>query len=169
MTTVGYGDISAETTSEMAFSIVAMASGGIFYGYMIANISNLVNNKNQNDRRYIEKMNEIRAYVGARRVPKELRRRMMSYYKNYFSTKTALDESEILNNLPQGLRKEMRLHLAQDTLDSLPFFKNLDDGAMTALLRVLKPIHCAPGDILIEAGTVGSEMFFLVAGQMVRQ
>lgn len=117
MTTVGYGDISAETNSEMAFSIVAMASGGIFYGYMIANISNLVNNKDQNDRRYMEKMNEIRAYMGARRVPKDLRRKMMSYYKHYFATKTALNESRILNDLPQGLQKAMRIHLAQDTLD----------------------------------------------------
>ena len=117
MTTVGYGDISAETNSEMAFSIVAMASGGIFYGYMIANISNLVNNKDQNDRRYVEKMNEIRAYMGARRVPKDLRRKMMSYYKHYFATKTALNESRILNDLPQGLQKAMRIHLAQDTLD----------------------------------------------------
>eukprot|EP00750_Incisomonas_marina_P006949 INCI14743.11.p1 GENE.INCI14743.11~~INCI14743.11.p1 ORF type:complete len:693 (+),score=126.76 INCI14743.11:134-2212(+) len=166
MTTVGYGDISAETNSEMAFSIVAMASGGIFYGYMIANISNLVNNKDQNDRRYVEKMNEIRAYMGARRVPKDLRRKMMSYYKHYFATKTALNESRILNDLPQGLQKAMRIHLAQDTLDSLPFFKSLNDTAMTALLRVLKPIHCAAGDILIEAGAEGSEMFFLISGQM---
>lgn len=52
---------------------------------------------------------------------------------------------------------------------SLPFFKSLNDTAMTALLRVLKPIHCAAGDILIEAGTEGSEMFFLISGQMVRR
>ena len=162
MTTVGYGDIHAKSDTEMVFSLFAMAIGGIFYGYLIANISNLVNTQNQNDRRYVEKMNEIRAYVAARRVPRELRRRLMKYYKHYFTEKTALDETRILHDLPQALQRSMRLHLAQDTLDSLPFFKHLDDHAMTSLFRVLKPIHVPAGDILIEAGTEGSEMFFLV-------
>jgi hypothetical protein len=51
MCTVGYGDVSASTQSEKAFSIVAMATGGIFYGYMLGNIGSLVNARNQNDRR----------------------------------------------------------------------------------------------------------------------
>jgi hypothetical protein len=63
----------------------------------------------------------------------------------------------------------MRLHLAHNTLDSLPFFKGLEDSAMTSLLRVLKPIRCSAGDVLIEAGKEGSEMFFLISGQMVSE
>ena len=70
----------------MRACVCVCVSGGIFYGYMIANISNLVNNKNQNDRRYVEKMNEVRAYLGARRVPKDLRRKMMAYVHVFWTS-----------------------------------------------------------------------------------
>jgi hypothetical protein len=45
MTTLGYGDITAQNTGERSFAIVAMLFGAIIFGYVIGNITSLVNSQ----------------------------------------------------------------------------------------------------------------------------
>ena len=44
MTTVGYGDITPQNNTEMAYSVVIMILGGTVFGYIVGSIATLINN-----------------------------------------------------------------------------------------------------------------------------
>ena len=84
-------------------------------------------------------MQEIKSYMDARRVPAQLRREIQEYFRYYYKKKTALGETNILDMLTPQLKDKMRNFLVRDTLDTIGFFKTLDNNAITLLLAVLKP------------------------------
>ena len=79
--------------------------------------------------------------MNERCVPAELRREIQEYFQYYYKKRTALDESTILDMLTPQLKDKMRTFLVKDTLDSISFFKTLDNNAMTLLLSLLKPFQ----------------------------
>ena len=89
--------------------------------------------------RFHRRMEEIKSYMNERRVPAGLRLQIQEYFKYYYKKKTALDEATILDMLTPRLKSKMRNFLVKDTLDSISFFKTLDNNAMTLLLSLLKP------------------------------
>ena len=84
-------------------------------------------------------MAEVKSYTDARRVPAQLRRDIQEYFRYYYKKKTALAEAKILDMLTPQLKDKMRNFLVKDTLDTIGFFKTLDNNAITLLLEVLKP------------------------------
>ena len=84
-------------------------------------------------------MEEIKSYTDARRVPAQLRLEIQEYFRYYYKKKTALAEASILDMLTPQLKDKMRNFLVKETLDSISFFKTLDNNAITLLLTALKP------------------------------
>ena len=84
-------------------------------------------------------MEEIKSYMTVRKVPAQLRLEIQDYFMYYYNKKTALEEASILDMLTPQLKDKMRNFLVRDTLDTIGFFKSLDNNAITLLLAVLKP------------------------------
>ena len=84
-------------------------------------------------------MEEIKSYMTVRKVPAQLRLEIQDYFRYYFKKRTALGEASILDMLTPQLKDKMRNFLVRDTLDTIGFFKTLDNNAITLLLAVLKP------------------------------
>ena len=84
-------------------------------------------------------MGKIKAYMTVRKVPAQLRLEIQDYFKYYYKKRTALGEATILDMLTPQLKDKMRNFLVKDTLDTIGFFKTLDNNAITLLLAVLKP------------------------------
>ena len=84
-------------------------------------------------------MEEIKSYLNERHVPAEMRLEIQEYFRHYYQQKTALGEANILDMLTPQLKDKMRNFLVKDTLDTIDFFKTLDNNAITLLLAVLKP------------------------------
>ena len=84
-------------------------------------------------------MAEVKSYTDARRVPVQLRRDIQEYFRYYYKKKTALEEANILDMLTPQLKDKMRNFLVKETLDSISFFQDLDNNAITLILSLLKP------------------------------
>ena len=91
--------------------------------------------------RFQRRMEEIKSYMDARRVPAELRRQIQGYFRYYYKKKTALEEASILDMLTPQLKDKMRSFLVKETLDSISFFKDLDNNSITLILSLLKPLE----------------------------
>ena len=84
-------------------------------------------------------MQKIRAYTNERHVPAQLRREIQEYFRYYYKKRTAVAECNILDMLTPQLKDKMRNFLVKETLDSISFFKTLDNNAITLILSLLKP------------------------------
>lgn len=63
LTTVGYGDISPQTTSERLFVIAAMLAGAVIYAVLFGNIGLVINKLDYQNYRYSEKLDSINELI----------------------------------------------------------------------------------------------------------
>ena len=70
LTTVGYGDLHPETDAERLAAAIIMLLGGSFYGYGIALMAQLVSKLNINRQNYELKMDQVKAYMVSRNLPR---------------------------------------------------------------------------------------------------
>lgn len=166
MMSVGYGDISAVSTTEMVYSIVSQIAGAACFGIIIANISSIVQALNAHQMGLNREVNLIKEYMIARKIPRELQERVVQYALFYYSRKSVFDESTILSILSPSLRNEIVRTTYRDAFDHIYLFKGVEDNFFARLVSSLKPHHVAPGQFVAREGSVGREMYFLLRGSV---
>ena len=164
--TVGFGDISPATHTERIVSMCSMFIGCSFYGYLVANMSELVGSSDQNLLEYYNKLDIIASYMEKRKFPPDLQYRVRRYFKHFLSTKGALDEQAILRDLSAHLRNEVCLHLLDDTLLGIKLFQHLRLEELTLLLGLLKPVQFSRNTFMVQAGDECSELYIVRSGRM---
>ncbi len=79
--------------------------------------------------------------------------------------KSAFDESNLLNNLSEKLRREVVMFLNADIIQKIPIFQGIDDKLFISnLMSIMNPTVCSSGDMIIKEGSYGQQMYFLVKG-----
>ncbi|CAK4115514.1 unnamed protein product [Aphanomyces euteiches] len=158
MTTVGYGDVTGQNTSERGFSIVAMVVGAWIFAYGITNVVAAVANLNPNDTVFQRKMDGINAFMERRDLPMELRTEIREFFFNArLSTENKLkNESKILSELSALLRSKIALAINDSVLNKMPFFEGADHNFLMELALSMK--------MVVIEGEIGQEMFFIFRG-----
>ena len=116
--------------------------------------------------RYFEKMDLIQAYMRHHKFPTELRGRIRVYFKRYFTTRSALDESAVLNDLNPDLQREVSKYLLHDVVRKNPIFLGLDDGQLTNIVVALRPMMAEAEQELMHEGELSAQMYMLVSGSL---
>ena len=81
MATIGFGDITPENGPERMFAIINMLGGSWCYAYCITQIVDMVANTSMADVRYRRYADLLIEYMNSRRLPIELRKRILTYYE----------------------------------------------------------------------------------------
>lgn len=166
MTTVGYGDVHATNNPEMVYSIICMIAGATVFGYIVGSMASIVNRLNYGDSRYKEKMDEVAEYLRERNVSPDLRKKIRRYYEYYLARKSAFDETAIMSELSDSLKREAIMHLNKDIIRKIPFFEAQSDGFISFVMSIMSPMFCVPRDFIFQQGEIGLEMYFLVKGRV---
>ena len=112
-------------------------------------------------------MDLIQAYMCHHKFPPELRSKIRIYFKRYFTSRSALDESAILNDLNPALQSEVSKYLLHDVVRKNPIFLGLDDGQLTNVVLALKPMMAEPEQVLMNQGEFSEQMYMLVSGSLL--
>jgi hypothetical protein len=113
-----------------------------------------------------ERLNQVQNYLHYRDIPDALCSRVLDYYDHLWMRNKAFNENEIFDELPQGLRIQIALHLNKEILRRVPFFQGLDQGAINSLVTKLRPQIACPGETVVRQGEMGQEMYFLSSGEV---
>jgi len=92
MMAVGYGDVYAQNSAERIYSIFAQIVGAVSFGAMIATVNILVESSNPRGRAYKTHLDELKAYLNERSVPRNLSREIKAAFKYYMSKKSVFPE-----------------------------------------------------------------------------
>ena len=76
LTTVGYGDINAQTDTERIVAIVWMCFGVAFYSFTIGNLTSLVNQIDNRDKALAQKLSYIDSFAAEARLPRKMRQKL---------------------------------------------------------------------------------------------
>lgn len=107
MTTVGYGDIAATNNIERIASIIVMLFSVSVFGYVIGNISGLVENIDATGRMLRERMTVVKEYLITRQVPKNISNRVREHFEYYYGQRSPYNEIQIATELPTSMRADM--------------------------------------------------------------
>lgn len=69
----------------------------------------------QRARVYVQ-LDRLDAYATAHRLPKQLKHRLLHYYRNLYAMHTAFNEEELFERLPCGLRQELAVAILDESL-----------------------------------------------------
>jgi len=164
MTTVGYGDMTAQTTGQRLLSIFTMYVGATVFGYIVGNMANILSLRNASKKLYTAKMDQLEEFMEDINVPEDLRERVRSHYKIKYENNKVFDEQRILAELPGSLGIELALHIRSDLIKCSPLLRDNHRTFAASVISHGEITVEQAGELVIRAGDVARNVYFMEQG-----
>ena len=166
VTTVGYGDISAGTTSERVFNLFIMSFGVLLYSFAIGSLSSIVSTMDQQT----EEMNQKLQILSS--IKKEFNLNQGIYDKvrkviKYDLSRNQKDKMIFLQELPNKLRIELSQIMQDKAIQNLYFFRDQPSDFFAYVAPLLKPVKFSQNDYLYKVQDMIDEMYFIAKGTVI--
>ncbi|XP_031148089.1 potassium voltage-gated channel subfamily H member 8-like isoform X1 [Sander lucioperca] len=165
LTSVGFGNVSANTDSEKIFSICTMLIGALMHAVVFGNVTAIIQRMYSRRSLYHTRTKDLKDFIRVHRLPKALEQRMMECFQTTWSVNNGIDVSELLKDFPDELRADIAMHLNNELLQ-LPLFESASRGCLRSLSLIIKTSFCAPGEFLIRQGDALQAIYFVCSGSM---
>ncbi|KAK3269302.1 hypothetical protein CYMTET_22253 [Cymbomonas tetramitiformis] len=163
VTTVGYGDLSATTKAERLTAIFGMLIGGFMFSYVISNMFTVFNPESH-ERMQIEKMEMVNAYLRAHRLPKDLSRSIVQFFRQ--QNLELAGDRQVLFGIPRDLRIQVVNHIYSGVIQSVPLFKDAGTVFATEVCARLFPVYMPQASMVYEKDEMSSGLYLLVEGKV---
>eukprot|EP01112_Ceratiomyxa_fruticulosa_P002825 TRINITY_DN1306_c0_g2_i2.p1 TRINITY_DN1306_c0_g2~~TRINITY_DN1306_c0_g2_i2.p1 ORF type:complete len:753 (-),score=156.48 TRINITY_DN1306_c0_g2_i2:133-2391(-) len=163
MCRTGAMSLYPHTSIEAVYTYFSIFIGASVVAFLIAEFGIMVGNLNARENAFHAKMKLVELFIRNKNLPPEMGERMIQYYE-YIWARQGIDDGTVLADLPGPLRSEVNLYLNKDIIEKVPLFKGTHQSFVSSLMLMLKPRIFMPNDVIIRAGDLGREMFFIVRG-----
>jgi len=155
ITTVGYGDISADTNAERGVAIVMMFLGALFFGYIVSTTTLFLEKysvQKKEVQEYLDKIDVVDAWAKNRKIPRSLNLKIRSYYQVVWSKAEELQcEKNILMELPFPLRAAAAEHITMPLWEHVTCLSYMDRKHWQHISSRLRAEWFPPGDFIANA------------------
>ncbi|XP_062526598.1 potassium voltage-gated channel subfamily H member 8 isoform X3 [Bombyx mori] len=165
LTSVGFGNVSANTLPEKIFSIITMLIGALMHAVVFGNVTAIIQRMYSRRSMYQSKWRDLKDFLTINQVPTELKQRMQDYFQTMWSLNHGIDIHETLKEFPEELRGDVSLHLHREIL-SLPIFESASQGCLKLLSLHIRNNFCAPGEYLVHKGDALTYIYYICNGSM---
>ncbi|XP_022710419.1 potassium voltage-gated channel protein eag-like, partial [Varroa jacobsoni] len=166
MTSVGFGNVAAETDNEKVFTICMMVIGALLYATIFGHVTTIIQQMTSATARYHEMLNNVREFMKLHEVPKALSERVMDYVVSTWTMSRGIDTSKVLGYCPKDMTADICVHLNRKVFNEHPAFRLASDGCLRALAMYFSMDHSAPGDLLYHTGESIDTLSFVVSGSL---
>ncbi|XP_054709399.1 potassium voltage-gated channel protein eag-like [Uloborus diversus] len=166
MTSVGFGNVAAETDNEKVFTICMMIIGALLYATIFGHVTTIIQQMTSATARYHEMLNNVREFMKLHEVPKALSERVMDYVVSTWAMTKGIDTTKVLSYCPKDMTADICVHLNRKVFNEHPAFRLASDGCLRALAMYFTMEHSAPGDLLYHTGESIDTLCFVVTGSL---
>ncbi|CAA7393531.1 unnamed protein product [Spirodela intermedia] len=198
MTLSTFGNVLEPTSQwmEVVFSIIITLSGLMLFTLLIGNIQVFLHAVMARKRKMQLRCRDMEWWMRRRQLPSRLRQRVRQYEHQRWAAMRGEEEMEMIRDLPQGLRRDIKRHLCLDLIkqvvqinpcvapppsprsltlficrlllgsSQVPLFNNLDDLILDNICDRVKPIVFSKGEKVIREGDPVQRMVFIVRGRL---
>ncbi|RMZ95473.1 cyclic nucleotide-gated olfactory channel [Brachionus plicatilis] len=164
LTTIAEVPEPTNSYQEMFMSILLMI-GVVILAITIGSAADMVENANRQSLDLQQKCDFAKLFLKQHKIYGELEARIKNYLDYLWIAKN-VDLDEVLNVLPNNLRKEIAMNVHMDTLKRVHVFQDCEPGLLEELVTKLKLQIYSPGDYVCRKGDVGHEMYFIKTGAL---
>ncbi|KAK2876675.1 hypothetical protein Q8A67_020771 [Cirrhinus molitorella] len=165
LTSVGFGNVCANTDAEKLFSVCTMLIGALMHAVVFGNVTAIIQRMYSRRSLYHTRMKDLKDFIRVHRLPQQLKQRMLEYFQTTWSVNNGIDVNELLHDFPDELRADIAMHLNKDILQ-LPVFDGASRGCLRSLSLHIKTTFCTPGEYLIRQGDALQANYFVCSGSL---
>eukprot|EP01084_Bolivina_argentea_P146242 256137_1 len=166
--TTGYGDIVATNMTEQWYCCALVIIGTCFFSYFISALAVIITEGDRIKSYSIEKLEEAREFCRKKKLPKELRRAVLTHIRYHCNYNYVFDEDELMDLLPPYLKYDVNLNIAEQFLNELEIFNNnnfqLEPFIIGQIALKMKSISCNQGYTLYHIGDASNEFYIQRTG-----
>jgi CRP-like cAMP-binding protein len=163
------GDVLPTTCLETLYVFICILLGMTVNAVIIGNIAGLVANLDTDSAAHNSKADALNAYMHHHHIPLHLQQRVVVYMRyvwNMHNGGTINEEFDTLSNLPVTLQQDLAVSSKLPFIKKCPFFDFCSDDVHRALATSLQSLRFSKGDVIVQYGDLGAEMYFLVSGEV---
>ncbi|XP_063046200.1 cyclic nucleotide gated channel subunit alpha 2a [Engraulis encrasicolus] len=151
---------------EYLFVVFDFLVGVLIFATIVGNVGSMISNMNATRAEFQARIDAIKHYMQFRKVSKELEARVIKWFDYLWTNKKAVDEQDVLKNLPNKLRAEIAINVHLETLKKVRIFQDCEAGLLVELVLKLRPQVFSPGDYICRKGDIGKEMYIIKEGRL---
>jgi potassium voltage-gated channel Eag-related subfamily H protein 8 len=157
LTTVGFGDISAQSNAELVFVVCLMIAGSSLFAFTTATLASIVSSNDLQERAFRTKMETLRNFCSAMKLSKATTREVATVMS--VSWRDSVEQSvwQVLDLMSPELRSKVMGEIFTPTVKASSFFRLLEQSPqapkLTAeLVGLLRPIDFHDGSVIAHFG-----------------
>ncbi|KAA8530410.1 hypothetical protein F0562_005119 [Nyssa sinensis] len=151
---------------EVMFSIVIVLSGLMLFTLLIGNIQVFLHAVMAKKRKMQLRCRDMEWWMRRRQLPSQLRQRVRHFEHQRWAAMGGEDELEMIKDLPEGLRRDVKRHLCLDLIKKVPLFHSLDDLILDNICDRVKPLVFSKDEKIIREGDPVQRTVFIVRGRV---
>ncbi|RZC50774.1 hypothetical protein C5167_019209 [Papaver somniferum] len=167
MTLSTFGNLESTTEwLEVVFNIIILTSGLILVTMLIGNIKVFLHATTSKKQTMQLKMRNMEWWMRRRKLPPGFKHRVRQYERQRWAAMRGVDECEMIANLPEGLRRDIKYHLCLDLVRQVPLFQHMDDLVLENICDRVKSLIFPKGETITKEGDPVQRMLFVVRGHL---
>jgi CRP-like cAMP-binding protein len=164
--TVGFGDVSPRSIEETSFCLVFFYCSHFLCAQLaIGNLLLLFDVYDSARTQYKERIEQLEKYAQFRKLPTDLKDRITYFYYHQWKVLKGLDESHLLEELPNNIKIKVKQATVRDYLLRIPMLKRLKMVVMNALAEDVKLIIFSPSDVIVPIESMSTGMYIISRGE----
>ncbi|CAD8105986.1 unnamed protein product [Paramecium primaurelia] len=152
MFTVGYGDITPQSSLETVLCIMFMMICSIQLSYSVSTVGAIIDKISFYTKEKRKKVQTINTYMQNKKISYELQFKIREYLNYYWSCnqqEETQEEKQIINQLSENLRENLQFEANSMILNNCPLFKNyFSEQLKKKLVKKIKSIVVQPENII---------------------
>ncbi|XP_050227812.1 cyclic nucleotide-gated ion channel 2 [Mercurialis annua] len=153
---------------EVIFSICIVLSGLLLFTLLIGNIQVFLHAVMAKKRKMQLRCRDMEWWMRRRQLPSRLRQRVRHFERHSWAKLGGEDGMDLIKDLPEGLRRDIKRYLCLDLIKQVPLFHNLDDLILDNICDRVKPLVFSKDEKIIREGDPVQRMIFIVRGRIKR-
>jgi len=166
MSTVGYGDILPITTFERGMTMLVMIGGVTFFATITGTITDVISSSARSTARFQDFMSEVEEFVRIAQVPDDQAALILQFFELKYPDKNIFNDQDIIEQLPQGLRRQLLYATYKDTVDSVPLFQTVKFTTLQQICGHMSIVNSIPRDVITVEGRIPDRLYIVRYGSV---
>ncbi|CAD8096311.1 unnamed protein product [Paramecium primaurelia] len=166
MTTVGYGDITAQNNSELLMNNITMFVASIVFAYSVNSIGIFVSNMYKSTMEYSRTVTLINTFMSKNKIQFDLQTRIRSYLEYIWQEEQEMNDDEIgsiMKKLSKHLQDELQYQLRGNILKNCRVIVKLfSEQFVKSLLQSMEEISFSPEERIITCNQIDDCSLYII-------
>jgi potassium voltage-gated channel Eag-related subfamily H protein 5 len=111
MTSIGFGNVAADTDHEKAFALCMMIISSLLYAAIFGHVTTIIHNMTLATAKYHEMLDGVREFMILNEVPRNLMERVTDYIVSKWTNTKGVEQDKVLSICPKDMLADICVHL----------------------------------------------------------